>query len=75
MTILQGLNAIATVGFISLVVGVRYTTDALVLVPLALYQALLLPMCREGASEWVYLGLCDLEQVVWLLALLAWRSL
>ena len=75
MTILQWLNAIATVGFIGLVVGIHYTTDALVLVPLALYQALLVPMCRAGASEWVYYGLCDLEQVVWLLALLAWRSL
>jgi 4-hydroxybenzoate polyprenyltransferase len=75
MTILQWLNAIATVGFIGLVVGVHYTTNALVLVPLALYQALLIPLCRAGASEWVYLGLCDLEQVVWLLALLAWRLL
>jgi 4-hydroxybenzoate polyprenyltransferase len=75
MTILQWLNAIATVGFIGLVVGAHYTTDVLVLVPLAIYQALLVPMCREGASDWVYLGLCDLEQVVWLLALLAWRSL
>jgi 4-hydroxybenzoate polyprenyltransferase len=75
MALLQWLNAIATVGLVGLVVGLHYTTDVLVLVPLALYQALLIPMCRVGASEWVYLGLCDLEQVVWLLALLAWRSL
>jgi 4-hydroxybenzoate polyprenyltransferase len=73
-SVLWALNGAATLGFLALALFPGHPTGTLLMLPLALYQHMLIVICREDASEWVFLGLCDLEQTVWLLALIAWGA-
>ena len=68
--VLHFLNIAATV-FILLLVHLGYVPLlGTVFLPAFIYQAAMIQLVRDGAPEWVYFVVCDLEQVVWLLFLI-----
>ena len=68
---LQFLNLIASAACFVLIISGPYHFYAIVLVLMAPYQAIMISRCRPDASEWLYFGVCDLEQSIWLLGLLS----
>jgi 4-hydroxybenzoate polyprenyltransferase len=71
--LLHGLNLLATAGIFALIIDWGYNYYAIILVLLAIYQTIMIDLCKKGASEWVYFGMCDLEQFIWLLGLMSMR--
>ena len=67
--VLHILNTVATGLILLLVYFGLLPILGIILVPAFIYQFFMIQLVRKDAPEWVYFGLCDLEQFFWLVFL------